>query len=137
MATKYTSRIETKKAYWSFAPSVLIAIGIAIASLWEDPQMPEAMEVSDALLHGIMYIFFAASLTIPILYLYPARAITYIYTCAVSTAYGALMELLQYLCTETRTASMEDMYGNLGGSMLGVALSAVCRKMFLDEGSKE
>ena len=99
--------------------------------------MPEAMDICDDLLHAVMYLFFSASLTVPILQRYPARALTYIFVCALSTSYGALMELLQYLCTETRTASMEDMYGNLGGSMLGVALSALCRKIYLGEGPKE
>ena len=44
---KYISPIVNLKSYMAFLPAVLVAAGIAILSLWENPQMPETVAVND------------------------------------------------------------------------------------------
>ena len=54
--------IAKPNSHIEFIPAVLTAIVIAIASLWENPQMPQAITVSDKLAHGVLYAVLAISM---------------------------------------------------------------------------
>ena len=128
MEPKSTCPIVRLKSYIDYLPALLIAVVIAVASLWENPQMPAAMEVSDLFSHCIMYIVLAAALMVPVSKRFPARVMPYVYVCLLTVAYGVLMEALQRFCTLTRTGSMDDVCADLSGAMLGVLIIAVWRK---------
>lgn len=114
----------------AYMPAVLVAAGIAVLSLWENPQLPKEVAGRDGVLHGLMYCALALSLMAPVSKRWPSRALPYVYVWLASTAYGALMEVLQRYCTLTRTGAMDDIYANLTGALLGVLLIAVWRIKF-------
>ena len=119
-----------------YLPALLITIAIAVASLWENPQLPKAVAQRDLLVHGILYVVLAASWAVPICRTFPARALPYIYVCAGAIAYGGLMEILQRCCTLTRTASMADLYADIIGAVIGVTmigLFEISRSRYLDK----
>ena len=108
-----------------FIPAVLTAIVIAIASLWENPQMPQAITVSDKLAHGVLYAMLAISMIAAVGRDARTRVVPYIYTCVIATSYGALMEILQRYCTLTRSGEMADLYADAIGAIIGVLLVGI------------
>lgn len=117
--------IAKPNSHIEFIPAVLTAIVIAIASLWENPQMPQAITVSDKLAHGVLYAVLAISMMVAVDSSARTRVLPYIYVCALATAYGALMEILQRFCTLTRSGEMADLYADAIGAIIGVAVIAI------------
>ncbi len=112
--------IAKPNSHIEFIPAVLTAIVIAIASLWENPQMPQAITVSDKLAHGLLYALLAISMMVAVDSNARMRVRTYLYVCVIATAYGALMEILQRFCTLTRSGEMADLYADAIGAIIGV-----------------
>lgn len=129
MESKSTCPIVKLKSHIDFIPAILVAVVIAIASLWENPQMPKAIAISDLLIHGVMYCVLAATMMVPVSKRCPARTMPYVYVCVSAVAYGVLMEALQRFCTLTRTGCMDDVYANLAGAIIGVLIIAIWRKI--------
>ena len=103
-------------------PAVLMTAGIAVVSLWENPQLPKEMQASDKVLHGLMYMCLAITWMIPFIHKGTARLRTYGFVLVSVTAYGALMEVLQHFCTLTRSGEMADVYADLIGALAGLIL---------------
>jgi len=102
-------------------PAVLVAAGIAVLSLMEIHQ-PSAMHVNDKLMHGIFYFFLSVALMSGL-----ARDGYRSWKWAMlaflaSTAYGALIEVLQRFCTLTRSGEMADLYADAIGALIGTAI---------------
>lgn len=112
--------IAKPNSHIEFIPAVLTAIVIAIASLWENPQMPQAMTMNDKLAHGLLYALLAISMMAGVKRDARMRVRTYLYVCVIATAYGALMEMLQRFCTLTRSGEMADLYADAIGAIIGV-----------------
>jgi VanZ family protein len=119
--------IAKPNSHIEFIPAVLTAIVIAIASLWENPQMPQAITVSDKLAHGVLYAVLAISMMVAVDSNARMRVRTYLYVCVIATSYGALMEILQRYCTLTRSGEMADLYADFLGALLGVLIIAIWR----------
>jgi len=108
-----------------YIPAVLIAVGIAVLSLWEQPQIPPAMTMNDKLAHGLLYALLAISMMVGVKRDARMRVRTYLYVCALATSYGALMEILQRFCTLTRSGEMMDLYADAIGALIGVIIVAI------------
>ena len=108
----------------SFMPAVLVAAGIAVVSLWENPQVPQQMPLNDKWLHGLMYVVLAVATMSAVVYTRRTRAIWYIVVCLLVTFYGAIMEILQRFCTLSRSGEMADLYADFAGSLVGVLIVA-------------
>lgn len=117
--------IAKPNSHIEFIPAVLTAIVIAITSLWENPQMPQAITVSDKLVHGVLYAMLAISMIAAVGRVARTRVLPYIYTCVIATSYGALMEILQRFCTLTRSGEMADLYADAIGAIIGVLLVGI------------
>lgn len=117
--------IAKPNSHIEFIPAVLTAIVIAIASLWENPQMPQAITVSDKLAHGLLYAVLAISMMAGVRRDARMRVRTYLYVCVIATAYGALMEMLQRYCTLTRSGEMADLYADAIGAIIGLILFGI------------
>jgi len=105
-----------------YIPAFLIAVGIAVLSLWERPQVPPVFAINDKLMHGILYAILAISMIAATSRITRTRVLPYIHTCVIATAYGALMEILQRYCTLTRSGEMADLYADAIGAIIGVLL---------------
>ena len=119
---KYTSPIANKSSYMAYLPAVIIAAGIAVVSLWENPQVPQAFQASDKLIHGLMYALLSIAMVIPDARHSRTRALPYIYVCLTTTFYGLLIEALQRFCTLSRTGTMDDLIADFIGALIGVLL---------------
>ena len=108
--------------WFAFIPAVVVTAGITVVSLWENPQMPEGMRMSDKLMHSLMYVLFAAVWMAPVRRWYSSRIWSYMAVCFSVTAYGALLELLQANCTRTRSGEWLDVLADLVGALIGVSL---------------
>ena len=108
-----------------YIPAVVIAVGIAVLSLWEQPQIPPAMTMNDKLAHGLLYALLAISMMAGVKRDARMRVRTYLYVCALATSYGALMEILQRFCTLTRSGEMMDLYADAIGALIGVIIVAI------------
>jgi VanZ family protein len=117
--------IAKPNSHIEFIPAVLTAIVIAIASLWENPQMPQAITVSDKLAHGVLYAVLAISMMVAVDSNARMRVRTYLYVCVIATAYGALIEMLQRYCTLTRSGEMADLYADAIGAIIGLILFGI------------
>lgn len=117
--------IAKPNSHIEFIPAVLTAIVIAIASLWENPQMPQAVTISDKLAHGILYAVWAISMMVAVDRNARMRVRTYLYVCVIATSYGALMEILQRFCTLTRSGEMADLYADAIGAIIGLILFGI------------
>ena len=118
---KFTSPIATDKSYMAFMPAVIVAAGIAFLSLTEAGNMP-SFQLNDKLVHGVMYLVLALACMGGCAYLKRTRAVFYILVCAVTTLYGGAMEVLQDLCTVTRSADIMDLLADFIGALTGVLL---------------
>lgn len=108
----------------AFIPAVLVAAGIAVLSLTEASRMP-SVQVSDKLVHGVMYCALECALMGAFVYIRRTRVRCYLSTCVAATFYGALMEVLQRFCTLTRTGTMDDLFADFVGVVIGAALVAL------------
>jgi VanZ family protein len=127
----------------AFVPAVVVTAGIAVVSLWENPQVPQALSMSDKVAHGLMYTVMAMAWAFPIL---KSQIINLksqiplgIGVCLAVTAYGALMEVLQRFCTLTRSGEMADLYADFFGALAGVGmvyLIALVRSVVLGKTGK-
>ena len=106
----------------AFLPAILIAIGIAVVSLWEFPKLPSSIQASDKLIHGLMYLLLSIEIIIPFDRSSRTRVLPYIYVCVAATVYGALIEILQHFCTVSRTGSLCDLCADFVGALIGVIL---------------
>lgn len=113
----------------AFLPAVVLTVGIAVLSLWENPQVPPSLQLSDKILHGLMYTFLAMTWMWPLTRIVRTRAITYFYMFLSVTLYGALMEILQRFCTLTRSGEMADIYADAFGALLGLLVVYILAKM--------
>ena len=80
-----------------------------------------AVSVSDKLMHGVMYLLLAVSWMIPV-----CRPV---WVCLAVTLYGALLELLQYACTLTRSGEWLDLFADFLGALLGVLLMILFQRL--------
>ena len=112
-----------------YIPAVLLTVGIAIVSLWENPHLPPSLAMSDKFIHGVMYALLAITWIAPLAHRKPARVSPYIYVCLFVTMYGALIEILQRFCTLTRSGEMADLLADFIGALIGVLLIAVWRSL--------
>jgi VanZ family protein len=109
----------------TYLPAALVATGIAVLSLSE--QTPDYLpsSVSDKLLHAIAYCILAFTLVFALEFRRASRVLHYVYAFLLTIAYGALIELLQYFCTATRTAEWGDFCADVMGALVGVLLGLV------------
>lgn len=109
----------------TYLPAVLVATGIAVLSLSE--QAPDYLppSASDKLLHAIAYCIQAFALVFALEFRRASRVLHYVYAFLLTIAYGALIELLQYFCTATRTAEWGDFCADVMGALVGVLLGLV------------
>lgn len=129
MVLKSTSPIEANRSYMAFLPTVVLTVGIAVLSLWENPQVPPSLQLSDKIMHGLMYTFLAMTWMWPLTRIVRTRALTYLYVFLSVTLYGALMEILQRFCTLTRSGEMADIYADALGALLGLLVVYILAKM--------
>ena len=87
--------------------------------------MPPTVTLHDKIAHGLVYTVWAISMMTAVGREARMRVRTYIYTCVIATAYGALMEILQRFCTLTRSGEMADLYADAIGAIIGVILVAL------------
>jgi VanZ family protein len=113
----------------AFLPAVVLTVGIAVLSLWENPQVPPSLQLSDKIMHGLMYTFLAMTWMWPLTRIVRTRAITYLYVFLSVTLYGALMEILQRFCTLTRSGEMADIYADALGALLGLLIVFILAKI--------
>lgn len=117
--------ISTWRKWLSFMPAVLVAAGITVVSLWEAPQVPPALGLSDKTIHTLMYALLALTLMAAFLAVGRTRIAYYPIVCACVTLYGGLMELLQYCCTVTRSAEWADLLADFLGAVIGLLIIAI------------
>ena len=127
---KSISPIATKSFYRMCIPAVLLTVGIAVISLWEAPQLPPpVLSLGDKVLHGLMYTVLAVAWMVPVAQLqisnFRFQISNYSIVCLAVTAYGALMELLQFYCTRTRSGEWLDVLADFVGALIGVAIVGV------------
>ena len=113
----------------TYIPAVLVTVGIAILSLMESNYVPRSLSAQDKLLHGAMYLFLAVSWMAPVARTFPSRFMPYLWVWSGVVVYGALMEILQRFCTLTRSGEMADLYADMIGALIGVALVAIICKL--------
>jgi VanZ family protein len=107
-----------------FLPAVLLTAGIAVLSLTESNHMP-SVQMSDKIVHGLMYALLAVAWLAPLLRISRTRVIPYICVVFSVTVYGALLEILQRFCTLTRSGEMADLLADFLGALVGVILVAL------------
>ena len=112
----------------TYIPAVLLTVGIAILSLAESTQMP-TVSLNDKLVHGLMYTLLAVLWMIPVAKLtitnHQSPITNYAVVLLGTTAYGALLELLQHYCTLTRSGEWLDVLADFIGALIGVAIIAI------------
>lgn len=120
--SKSTSLIAPDKSYIAYLPAVALAMAIAVVSLIERPQDLMDIHASDKVLHGLMYALLALCAMVGAVVNRHSRWRDYIAVVAVVTLYGALMEWMQYACTQTRSGEWLDIVADLVGAVLGVVV---------------
>lgn len=109
----------------AYLPAVFIAAGIAILSLSEQAPQLLPPSASDKLLHGLAYCVLAFSLVFAFVFRRTSLIRHYAYSFLLTIAYGALIELLQYWCTSTRTAEWGDFLADVVGALVGILIGLV------------
>ena len=106
----------------AFVPAALVAAGIAVLSLIEQPTVTPPIPVNDKFAHGLMYAVLAVALLIPLFRLPVKRYKSILLTVFATTAYGLLMEALQRFCTLTRSGEIADIVADFLGAILGAGI---------------
>lgn len=122
--SKSTSLIATLKSYMAYVPAVLLTVGIAVLSLWENPHVPHSLQVSDKVMHGLMYTMLAVAWMAPVANRRPT-VLAGTVVCLAVTFYGALLEWLQHTCTTTRSGEWLDVAADWAGAALGVVVTGL------------
>lgn len=113
-------RTETIRRCWFYAPTLAVAVVIAVLSLMENPQMDLLDRYGDKFWHTMMYVGLAFVLTGGLI-ADKHRSWGYaVVAWAIATGYGGLMELLQEWCTVSRTGDLYDWYADMLGALAGV-----------------
>jgi len=123
--SKSTSPIASNKSYMAYVPAVVVAAGIAVLSLIERPDRIMVVHASDKVLHGLMYALWAVTVMIGVWCNGHRRWSAYVAVIVFVTAYGALMEWLQYACTVSRSGEWLDIVADLAGAMVGVGVTSL------------
>lgn len=113
------------KPYTAYIPAAVTAVGIAVVSLIERPQDLLDIHTSDKILHGLMYTILTLTVMAGVYSNRHEGVRTSLWVIAAVTAYGALMEWMQYACTETRSGEWLDIVADLAGAVAGVAVSVI------------
>lgn len=117
--------IFERHKWLSFMPAVLVAAGIAVLSLWEQPAVPMKIVLNDKLVHGVMYAVLAISLMAAFVVIGRTRAKHYVLVCAYAILYGLFMEALQRFCTFSRSGEMADLIADFIGALIGIGVVAL------------
>jgi len=106
-----------------YLPAVILTVGIAILSLTESTQMP-SVSLNDKAIHGMFYTLLAVLWMIPLRQSPITNHQSPIYAVVLfgTTAYGALLELLQHYCTLTRSGEWLDVLADFLGALIGVII---------------
>ncbi|MGN0235981.1 MAG: VanZ family protein [Paludibacteraceae bacterium] len=120
-----------RKYAW-YLPAAIVAIVIALLSLWEHPTLPPlVLRWSDKTWHTLMYVVQAVALLLPVAALGKERRkglwVHYAVAWVLTAGYGGLMEVLQATCTRTRTGDWIDFVADMVGATIGLALVAIYR----------
>ena len=112
-----------------YLPAVILTVGIAILSLTESTQMP-TVSLNDKAIHGMFYTLLALSWLVPLIKSPITNHQSPIYAIVIlgTTAYGALLELLQHYCTLTRSGEWLDILADFLGALIGVLIVFVISK---------
>ena len=124
-----------KNIQWTwYIPAGVVAIAIALLSLWEHPTLPPSvLRWSDKTWHPPMYVVQAVALLLPVLALGGAKRAglwkRYAWTWLLTVGYGGLMEVLQATCTRTRTGDWRDLVADIVGASIGLVLVVIYRAL--------
>lgn len=91
--------------------------------------MPQTIQVSDKLMHGISYALLSCTLMAGLVANHSSRITHYLLACICATLYGALMEVLQRFCTLSRSGEMADLLADIIGTVIGVIIIALWRTL--------
>ena len=122
---RFTSPIVTNQSYMAYVPAVLLAAGIAVVSLMENPHVPDSVRLGDKMLHGLMYALLGICAMWGALFNGHDRWPVYVAVAVAVTVYGGVMEWLQYACTETRSGEWLDVAADLAGGITGIAVAGL------------
>lgn len=126
-ASKFICLIA-RKYYMNYVPAVVLTVGIAILSLTESTNMP-SVSLNDKAIHGLFYTLLAVLWTLPLIKssIINHQSSIYIVVLLGTTAYGALLEVLQHYCTLTRSGEWLDVLADFIGALIGVGIVALLR----------
>ena len=116
-----------------YIPAGVVAIAIALLSLWEHPTLPPlVLRWSDKTWHTLMYVVQAVALLLPLALEGAKREGLwkhYAGAWVLTVGYGGLMEVLQATCTRTRTGDWIDFVADIIGASIGLVLVAIYRAL--------
>ena len=121
-----------RKYAW-YVPAAVVAVAIALLSLWEHPTLPPlVLRWSDKTWHTLMYVVQAVALLLHVA-LEGAKQKglwkRYVWAWVLTVGYGGLMEVLQATCTRTRTGDWIDFAADIIGASVGLVLVAIYRAL--------
>ena len=128
-------RLCRNNIQWTwYIPAGVVAIAIALLSLWEHPTLPPlVLRWSDKTWHTLMYVVQAVALLLPVAALGGAKHKglwkRYAGAWVLTVGYGGLMEVLQATCTRTRTGDWIDFAADIIGASIGLILVAIYRAL--------
>jgi VanZ family protein len=115
-----------------YLPAVILTVGISVLSLTESTHMP-SVSLNDKAIHGLFYTLLAMSWLVPTVKQGSKNSNFQTFKhcvviCVATTAYGALLELLQHYCTLTRSGEWLDVLADFLGALIGVLIVFVISK---------
>ena len=125
--------VSWQRYVW-YVPAAVVAVAIALLSLWEHPTLPPlVLRWSDKTWHTLMYVVQAGALLLPVAALGGAKQKglwkRYAGAWVLTVGYGGLMEVLQATCTRTRTGDWIDFVADIIGASVGLVLVAIYRAL--------
>lgn len=125
--------VSWQRYVW-YVPAAVVAVAIALLSLWEHPTLPPlVLRWSDKTWHTLMYVVQAVALLLPVAALGGAEQKglwkRYAGAWMLTVGYGGLMEVLQATCTRTRTGDWMDLVADIIGASIGLILVAIYRAL--------
>lgn len=118
--SKYTSLSATKTSYSAYLPALIVAVGIAVVSLIEQPDRMMVIRASDKVLHGVLYAVWTVTLIAGAIYDGYRRWTAYASVLGIVALYGGLIEVLQACCTQTRSGDWVDWVADIMGAIAGL-----------------